>query len=799
MFDYESLTFLYPEKEKRIIFLFETFLEKITNSDLSSLKNKDLNSVRIVREFFLKADFDLVDNITTAHMVSGNYYQHQHNLFLTWRDMSRNYSDVARLLCMLFSGEINLLEDTTVSEVAKDVYINIGIGDMLHAKIEKVSIFPIIAEVWSILMGYDNNAIRNISLGCEQYTLPSMQPAKDIDDVVVFHSELSVADLGVGLADSILESWCDGENSLENLVLLTTQPLYSRAMKEDGLIGSFVAKQNMGKSLYSNILRTVYPKVGDFTHKALTDKGYLYMDLMSGIATEGKDFAIFQETDGMSLAALSALKPLVTYSDRVSARRFGGSTYEATYHGSIILTSNHLNDAAITGDLAKRIVNVKFKYSKLVESHARWLMSKEGALSVLVACLYRRSRMMKDGYKTAFDLKRDVSVNLADTVADLDNVLLLREYILDKGFLTGRELAGIFNNPRAGEITNITKNYGLERYRRSGGIAYRVDEKSDVFGTLVAAANVPTAEALTVTRYSLDQTVAVESVFDPKDVNSILLENADYSAWRQDPQEFKKSMLYIVSASNDSTIKREAMHFNRVIVDYDNFEPNVTFESLRDQLEILFGEYWFALWETPRSEYGKLRVRLMVLLHEELERPCWPDIVKQLDELVGATSDPTNAPEHKQGLALPWLKYHMNSSDYLWKPRVHHETVDTKPVKFQYAGVKTAPPENWDEFVEDFIYTVEDYDDKLDDYDFWMRTYLIPISRYIVYDKSITLEQGKRLIQLTTDSFGDKMKNVRLLIDAVKRGAGVELFETYNKSISEWFMPFDYSPDGFEF
>ena len=805
MVDYRKLDLIYPNKNQKIIYLFETFLEKVNNPDTFNLRNRDLDTLRVVREFLNAADFSMCEQLTASVMVSGNYYQHRHGLYVCWRDMNNAYKESARLLAMLVCGELNTHTGNCVIELSKDIYVSVGIDAVMEDRIEKVKVFDAIAEMWRLFMGYENKEVKNICFKNEQLSLPYVKLENINKEVVAHYSELGLDELDIDIANEIIESWCDGEASLNNFVLLTTQPLYTQTMQEDGLIGSFVAKENRGKSLYTELLSKCYRKVGNFQHKILSDKGYLFQDLMASIIRNGKDFAVFQETDGMSSTSMSALKPLVTYTDRIPARMFGSKTFEAPYHGSIILTSNYVNDLDYTSDIKKRLINIKFKYSTLVFEYAEWMKTVKGATSILVACLKKRAHLLTGGYKTGEQLKQEVDVTIADSVVDTSAALVLKSYFDEKGYLTGKELGAIFNNVRGKNIDSVIRNYGLMRVRKSNGMVYKPDTSTGVFAAVLASTLADgTLIKFPLTKYSLTQTDNEFVTFDPMDVNELILDldANDYKLWVADKDWFKEHhhVKHIVSDMNNQTMRDVSIKYNKIIIDYDKFPAGTTFEQVRDSLTTVMGNTWFAIWETASSNYLNLRVRVMVLLSQPLLNETWDSAVAELDRIIGAVHDSSCRPYHKQALVIPWLKYHFNPQSIGWTPELNEELIEKKNIS-RLGGIPTEKPENFQILRQVFIDHVEFMSEQIDEYDFWMRTYLMPLSRYVVYDKSITKQQAEDLIELTGRNFGEKMNNRRLLKDAIRRRAGLDIYEQYSSSIMEFYSldGSDYSSKGFWF
>lgn len=803
---YKRADILYSDKNEKIIFLFDSFIKKIREKNFSSVRNKDLDSLRIVHEHLESVDFSMRKEIDVATQISGNYYQHRHELFMCWRDMNRSHSRLAKLICMLACGELDMHNGVYVAEVAKDVYVGTGIGPELQAMVDKEAVFEPVADVWRLLMGNAAKSVRNVCFGSTQLRLPFAETADSADDVVAYYSTFDTCDLDPGKAKEILESWCDGEDSLVNMCLLTTQPLYSDTMKEDGLIGSFVARENMGKSLYTSMLSKCYRKVGNFSYKPLSDKGYLYQDLMANIVVNAKDFAVFQETDGITSNDMTALKPLVTYTDKVPARFFSGKTFESAYHGSVVLTSNYVNKLEVTGDVAKRMMNIRLRYSSLVRENVRWLESEEGATSVLLACLLLRKDLMDGEYDTAEHLKRNVEVSISDSVEDTSRALMLKSFFDEKGYVTGKEFGQIFDNPRGRAMDAIIRNYGLMRSRKGQGVVYRPCPDSDTFGDIVAKAMSGGELApFALVKYSLTGTRNVFCTFDPSFPSDLVMEldGTSYASWQKDVELFKKAenLHHIVSETANELDKRKAETFNKMVVDYDDLPSDMTFEQLRDNLEATLGGVWFGLWESARSRFGALRVKLMVMLSKPLPVEAWGAAVTELDKIVGAAHDANCSPVHKQMLPLPWMKFFFNAKNVGWLPSVDGEACEETAERESDGNVQTPAPADFQAFKERFAEHVEAMSDQIDDYGFWMRTYLMPLARYVVYDKSLTFEEASELITMTTEDFAEQMSNVSLLKDAVRRRAGIDLYEQYGVSVEEFYETdgCDRSSDGFWF
>lgn len=789
MVDYKKFSIIYPDANDKAIALFDMFRRELSNGVTEHFRNRDLDKVRRARDAMNQMGIELCDSIDQSHLISENYYQHRHNLYATWRDITKNYRKQAEIICRLACGELNMTERTLLSEVAVDIYVRRSIPSDVNEYLSKDSTIENLIEIWGVIMDFDNDTLTNVAFGDEQYKLPLVEPVgADKDEVVAYWTPFGVDELNVDLADQILESWCENDGSIENMVLLTTQPLFSNTMKEDGLIGSFVAQPNMGKSLYSAMLALMYHKVVTAEHRSLSDKGYLFQDLMANIVTNGRDFTIFQETDGISSNAVAALKPLVTYTDFVTARFFGSKSMAASYHGSIVLTSNYVNKFKTTSDLQKRFVNIKFKFSPLVQANVDWLKTKKGAVSFLMACLKRRARMYRLGYRQALDLKKEVNVTVRDSVSGMDTLNEIRDIIIESGFLTGRELTQLTDGLRGAELASLIEQYGLRRARRSSGMVY-TPTPNGLMQSLITEAQktllVPTKMFAYTINQSNRKTIVVDQYF--KD----LLCDVEFD----DPEIVKASdnMFYIVAETNGSLRASEARSFNKIIIDYDNTNGKSFYDVVARLTEVL-GHVWFAVWETPRSTPALPRVRVMIMLSDELPASSYRFVADKLDRILDLHRDPTCSVVQKQGLAVPWLNRYVNSVNRFWEVTVDGE----ETVRPKGTGKPTAAPD-YEMLKVAFRTHVQKCAENIDDYYFWMRTYLIPLSRYVCFDKSITLEQGKELIAMTTDDIDSKLSNIDLLEQAVARGAGEEMFDAYNNSIMQYFADGDTSFDGFVF
>ena len=63
---YKRADILYSDKNEKIIFLFDSFIKKIREKNFSSVRNKDLDSLRIVHEHLESVDFSMRKEIDVA-------------------------------------------------------------------------------------------------------------------------------------------------------------------------------------------------------------------------------------------------------------------------------------------------------------------------------------------------------------------------------------------------------------------------------------------------------------------------------------------------------------------------------------------------------------------------------------------------------------------------------------------------------------------------------------------------------------------------------------------------------------
>jgi hypothetical protein len=193
----------------------------------------------------------------------------------------------------------------------------------------------------------------------------------------------------------------------------------------------------------------------------------------------------------------------------------------------------------------------------------------------------------------------------------------------------------------------------------------------------------------------------------------------------------------------------------------------------------------------------------MLVLDKEYPLGVWPFVIEEIDSLIGHKSDKSCTPYHKQGLILPWKNYMFASTSKPYKisdkALIAGLTAVQSPSSINDIS-PTPPPTNFDSFKTSFIEHVRRNADIIDDYEWWMRTYLMPLSRYVVYDKSLTQKQALELIGLTTDNLKESNNNKRMLRQAIQNESGEDLYAQYRISVEDFYADmFDYSPDGFVF
>jgi len=573
-------------------------------------------------------------------------------------------------------------------------------------------------------------------------------------------------------------------------------------MKEDGLIGNFVGKPNTGKSTYLSMLETIF-KCVTVSPDALYANDYAAQDLYANIVTHGRDFAFLNETEGLNGQAVAKLKPLVTYTDKVSARFFKGNTFAAEYHGSVVLVSNHLNSFKLTGDLKKRIISVSLKHSKLVAENIEWMRSEEGCAAFLLACLLERGKMMREGYKTAEKLKAEVVFGAASGTEIPEDERAVLEEIAEYGCIKIKDAKELLGK----KFNDVVSKHKLVMKRKYDA-RYLVPESDAVLLEIKRVFGIGTVNELTMTVVDLYEQESQFFKFDRMPYrNAFFIDKSLYSH-----PDLKNSDKAVHFTASGETRLSNALTFDKMVLDYDELPKGMVFHEIVNHLSAKLGNVWWAVWETQTSTFDFPRIRLCLLLGRELNAGFYKPLAERVSATLGFKHDPACSPVHKQMLAMPWkqfyfneVPYYINTSMYVngeqavedgqptkntdWVKINRHTminmvTKEEKPLgsggisywesQNQYeAYLYSMRPVDAAEFDEIKLSIAMERDNpNNDDYYWWMRRYLIPLSCYIKHDKSITMEQGIQLIRLTAHNEQEELSNIRQLVIACNRNAG---------------------------